>query len=103
MGGERFRSWCADTGVPREVAEKRAGGIEAAHNRGSMIGRRKVMAGLGRVPRGRGRERDSGSVQGQATMIRIAIGVRGDRGHAAARQRSRRARSRREGPAADLA
>ena len=33
-----------DTGVPREVAEKRAGGIEAAHNRGSMIGRRKVMA-----------------------------------------------------------
>ena len=47
-----FRSWCADTGVPREVAEKRAGGIEAAHNRGPMIGRRKVMADWAAFGRG---------------------------------------------------
>jgi integrase len=44
-----FRSWCADNGVEREVAESALahslGGVEAAYNRAAMVERRrKVMA-----------------------------------------------------------
>jgi integrase len=40
-----FCSWCADTGVPREVAESALahtlGGVEAAYNRAAMVERRR--------------------------------------------------------------
>jgi hypothetical protein len=43
-----FRSWCADNGIPREVAERALahalGGVEAAYNRAAMVERgRPVM------------------------------------------------------------
>jgi integrase len=42
-----FRSWCADNGVDREVAESalahKLGGVEAAYNRASMVERRKPI------------------------------------------------------------
>ncbi|HEY1888343.1 MAG TPA: integrase arm-type DNA-binding domain-containing protein [Roseiarcus sp.] len=47
-----FRSWCADNGVEREVAESALahslGGVEAAYNRAAMVERRrKVMHAWG--------------------------------------------------------
>jgi integrase len=42
-----FRSWCADNGVDREVAESalahKLGRVEAAYNRASMVERRKPI------------------------------------------------------------
>ena len=42
-----FRSWCADTGVPREVAEAALGhvvaGIEGAYQRSDLLGRRRPV------------------------------------------------------------
>ena len=43
-----FRSWCADTGVPREVAEAALGhtvaGVEGAYQRSDLLDtRREVM------------------------------------------------------------
>ena len=47
-----FRSWCADTGVAREVAESalahKIRGVQGAHNRAAMIERRRpVMSAWG--------------------------------------------------------
>jgi integrase len=42
-----FRSWCADNGVAREVAESALahtlGGVEAAYNRAGMVERRRPV------------------------------------------------------------
>jgi integrase len=42
-----FGSWCADTGVPREVAEAALahtlGGVEAANKRAAMVERRRPV------------------------------------------------------------
>jgi integrase len=42
-----FRSWCADNGVDREVAESalahKLGGVEGAYNRASMVERRRPV------------------------------------------------------------
>ena len=42
-----FRSWCADTGVPREVAEAALGhvvaGVEGAYQRSDLLDRRRPV------------------------------------------------------------
>ena len=42
-----FRDWCAETGVPREVAEAClahvVGGVEAAYNRSDILARRRAV------------------------------------------------------------
>lgn len=91
-----FRSWCADNGVPRDVAEAALAhvvkGVEGSYQRSDLLERRRPSdAGLVRLSRRQERGGQCSPAQGQRLMIRIhhRRGLRRNRRHDASRQVTR--------------